>query len=111
RSYKSIFFATAHLSSPRNRDEGESGLSPRVLQLKRIAGELTRLVRQAEPAFFMGDMNDAWHPQRILKQAGFVSCFAALGMQSPPTYQCYPTANIEPGEATVSEGLHLIVAK
>ncbi len=37
-------------------------------------------------AFFMGDMNDAYHPQRILGRAGFTSCFAALGMQSPPTY-------------------------
>ena len=109
-SPKTIFVATAHLTSPRNRDEGESGLSPRVRQLKQIADELARLVRQAEPAFFMGDMNDAWHPQRILKQAGFVSCFAALGMQSPPTFQCYPTANIQPGEPTVTEAIDLIVA-
>jgi hypothetical protein len=29
-SSKTIFVATAHLTSPRNRDEGESGLSPRV---------------------------------------------------------------------------------
>jgi endonuclease/exonuclease/phosphatase family metal-dependent hydrolase len=109
-SPKTIFVATAHLTSPRNRDEGESGLSPRVRQLKRIADELARLVRQAEPAFFMGDMNDAWHPQRVLKQAGFVSCFAALGMQSPPTFQCYPTANIQPDEPTVTEAIDLIVA-
>src|SRR6266446_2017336 len=109
-SPRTIFVATAHLTSPRNRDEGESGLSPRVRQLKRIADELTRLVRQAEPAFFMGDMNDAWHPQRILKQAGFVSCFAALGMQSPPTFQCYPTANIQPDEPTVTEAIDIVVA-
>jgi endonuclease/exonuclease/phosphatase family metal-dependent hydrolase len=109
-SSKTIFVATAHLTSPRNREEGESGLSPRVSQLKRIANELTRLVRQAEPAFFMGDMNDAWHPQRILGQAGFVSCFAALGMQSPPTFQCYPTANVQPDQPTVTEAIDLIVA-
>jgi endonuclease/exonuclease/phosphatase family metal-dependent hydrolase len=109
-SSKTIFVATAHLTSPRNRDEGESGLSPRVRQLKRIANELTRLVRQTEAAFFMGDMNDAWHPQRILGQAGFVSCFAALGMQSPPTFQCYPTANVEPDQPTVTEAIDLIVA-
>jgi endonuclease/exonuclease/phosphatase family metal-dependent hydrolase len=81
-----------------------------VRQLKRIAGELARLVRQGEPAFFMGDMNDPRHPQRILKQAGFASCFAALGMQSPPTFQCYPTANIEPEEQTITEAIDLIVA-
>ncbi|HKX50930.1 MAG TPA: endonuclease/exonuclease/phosphatase family protein [Candidatus Binatia bacterium] len=105
-----IFVATAHLTNRRNPDESESGLSPRVRQLKRIADELTRLVRKDEPAFFMGDMNDAYHPQRILKKAGFVSCFAALGMQSPPTFQCYPTANVRPDEPTVTEAIDLIVA-
>ena len=108
--HKTIFVATAHLTAARNREESETGLSPRVRQLKRIADELTRLVREGEPAFFMGDMNDAYHPQRILKQAGFVSCFAALGMQSPPTFQCYPTANVQPDEPTVTEAIDLIVA-
>jgi hypothetical protein len=69
-----------------------------------------RLVRPGEPAFFMGDMNDAWHPQHALKQIGFVSCFAALGLQSPPTFQCYPTAAVEPGEPTVTEAIDLIAA-
>lgn len=105
-----VFVATAHLTSPRNRDEGESGLSPRVRQLKRIAEALARLARRGEPAFFMGDMNDAWHPQRILKPAGFASCFAALGMQSPPTFQCYPTAGIQAGEPTVTEAIDMIFA-
>jgi endonuclease/exonuclease/phosphatase family metal-dependent hydrolase len=109
-SATTIFVATAHLTTARNRDETETGLSPRVRQLRRIAGELTRLVHRAEPAFFMGDMNDAYHPQLILKQAGFVSCFAALGMQSPPTFQCYPTANVQPDEPTVTEAIDLIVA-
>src|SRR5688572_4479247 len=99
---KPLFVATAHLTSAKGSDEPETGVSPRVRQLKRIAGCLERLVGAGEPAFFMGDMNDAWHPQRILKQAGFTSCFAALGLQSPPTFQCYPTANIEPGERTIT---------
>ncbi len=105
-----IFVATAHLTTARHRDEAETGASPRVRQLKRIAEELTRRVLEGEPAFFMGDMNDAWHPQRVLMQAGFVSCFAALGMQSPPTFQCYPTAGVRPGEPTITEAIDLIVA-
>ncbi len=109
-SQKTIFIATAHLTTARHREEAETGISPRVRQLKRVAEELTRLVREGEPAFFMGDMNDPWHPQRILKQAGFVSCFAALGMQSPPTFQCYPTANVQPGEQTITEAIDLIAA-
>lgn len=107
---KPIFVATAHLTSPRGSAETETGLSPRVRQLRRIAEELTRLVREGEPAFFMGDTNDAWHPQRILKQAGYVGCFAALGLQSPPTFQCYPTANVEPGAPTTTEAIDLIAA-
>jgi endonuclease/exonuclease/phosphatase family metal-dependent hydrolase len=109
-SGRTLFVATAHLTSPRRREEAETGFSPRVGQLKRIADELRRLVAEGEPAFFMGDMNDPRQPQRILKQAGFVSCFAALGLQSPPTFQCYPTVNVEPEEQTITEAIDLIVA-
>ena len=107
---KPIFVATAHLTSPRKGDESETGVSPRVRQLRRISEELARLVQKGEPAFFMGDMNDAWHPLRVLMRAGFVSCFAALGMASPPTFQCYPTAGVQPGEPTITEAIDLIVA-
>ena len=107
---RTIFVATAHLTTGRHREEAETGRSPRVEQLNRIVAALARLVRPGEPAFFMGDMNDARHPQRILKQSGFLSCFAALGLQSPPTFQCYPTANIQPGEQTITEAIDLIAA-
>ena len=107
---KTIFVATAHLTTPRRKEEAETGQSPRVGQLKRISAELARLVGDGEPAFFMGDMNDPRQPQRILKAAGFTSCFAALGLQSPPTFQCYPAAGIEPGEPTVTEAIDLIAA-
>ncbi len=107
---KTIFVSTAHLTSPRRKEELETGLSPRIGQLKRIAKEIARLVGKAEPAFFMGDMNDPRQPQRILGDVGFRSCFAALGLQSPPTFQCYPAANIEPGEPTITEAIDLIAA-
>ena len=109
-SGRTIYFSTAHLTPPGASDEIDTGVSPRVPQLKRIAAELTRLVQEGEPAFFMGDMNDAWHPQRILLQAGYVNCFAALGMQSPPTYQCYPTTNVPPGARTLTQAIDLLVA-
>ncbi len=105
-----VLVATAHLTTPRRPEEARTGMSPRIPQLHRIAQELGQLVRPNEPAFFMGDMNDAWHPQRILAPAGFTSCFAALGLQSPPTFQCYPTADIAPCEPTVTEAIDLMVA-
>jgi endonuclease/exonuclease/phosphatase family metal-dependent hydrolase len=107
---RTLFVSTAHLTTPRRQEEADTGQSPRVGQLKKIAAGLQRLVRKGEPAFFMGDMNDPRQPQPILKKAGFTSCFAALGLQSPPTFQCYPTANIEPGEQTITEAIDLIVA-
>ena len=107
---KTLFVSTAHLTSPRRKEEAETGVSPRVGQLKRIGQELTRLVRAGEPAFFMGDMNDPRQPQGILGKAGFATCFAALGLQSPPTFQCYPTANIDPGAQTITEAIDLIAA-
>ena len=110
KSSRTIFVATAHLTPPLNPIEAETGRSPRVRQLKRIVARLQRLVREDEPAFFMGDMNDARHPQPIFKKAGFTSCFAELGMQSPPTFYSYPTAGIERGESTVTEAIDLIVA-
>ena len=107
---KTIFVSTAHLTTPRRKEEAETGVSPRVGQLRKIAQELARMVREGEPAFFMGDMNDPRQPQPILGKAGFTSCFAALGLQSPPTFQCYPTANIEPGAQTITEAIDLIAA-
>lgn len=58
----------------------------------------------------MGDMNDPRQPHGILGKAGYTTCFAALGMQSPPTFQCYPTANIDPGAQTITEAIDLIAA-
>jgi hypothetical protein len=49
-------------------------------------------------------------PQHVLQQVGFVSCFAALGIQSPPTFKRYPTANVQPGEPTMTEAIDLITA-
>jgi endonuclease/exonuclease/phosphatase family metal-dependent hydrolase len=107
---RSVLVATAHLTAPKRSEEPETGVSPRVRELKAICAELERLVGPGEPAFFMGDMNDAWHPQHALKKIGFVSCFAALGLQSPPTFHCYPTAGTEPGEPTLTEAIDLIAA-
>jgi endonuclease/exonuclease/phosphatase family metal-dependent hydrolase len=107
---RTILVSTAHLTPPVHPIEAETGQSPRVGQLKRIGAQLTRLGREGEPVFFMGDMNDARHPQRILKQAGFVSAFAALGLQSPPTFKCYPTTGVKPGETSIAEAIDIIVA-
>jgi endonuclease/exonuclease/phosphatase family metal-dependent hydrolase len=107
---RTLFVSTAHLTSPTYGDEPETGVSPRVPQLKRISEALGRLVKPGEPALFMGDMNDARHPGKILHKAGFTTCFSALGMQSPPTFKCYPTAHAQAGEPSNNEAIDIIAA-
>ena len=92
-----ILVATAHLTYQRNPTESRTGRSPRVGQARRIIAALGKIARRHEPVFFMGDMNDPVHPTRLLHDAGYISCFAALGLQPPITFKCYPTADVEPG--------------
>ncbi len=107
---RTILVATAHLTSQRNKIECETGQSPRVAQIRSIIAALARLNREGEPLFFMGDMNDPVHPPRLLQEAGYKSCFASLGVQAPPTYQCYPTADVQPGERVVNQCIDWLVA-
>ncbi len=107
---RSMLVATAHLTSQRNKQECETGQSPRVGQIRNIIAALQRLNRAGEPLFFMGDMNDPVHPPRMLQEAGYVSCFASLGVQAPPTYHCYPTADIKPGDRVVNQCIDWLVA-
>lgn len=99
----SVLAATAHLTHQRSAQESRTGRSPRVRQITRIIAALGRLARRGEPVFFMGDMNDPVHPTHALHEAGYTSCFAALGLQPPSTFKCYPTADIEPGKPPVSQ--------
>ncbi|MDB5809445.1 MAG: Endonuclease/exonuclease/phosphatase [Betaproteobacteria bacterium] len=107
---RTILVGTAHLTSQRNKVECETGQSPRVEQVRRIIAALKKIQQPKEPVFFMGDMNDPVHPPRLLQDAGYVSCFAALGVQAPPTYQCYPTADVPPGNRVVNQCIDWLVA-
>ena len=87
---RSFVVSTAHFPWPGAESEYETGLSPRPSCTRKVIGILKRLVTHKEPAFFMGDLNDPVLPTRILHDAGYRNCFSALGMQSPPTWKCYP---------------------
>jgi hypothetical protein len=107
---RTIFVSTAHFTYQGHPLERETGQSPRVEQTRRAIAILERLVRPDEPAFFVGDLNDPIHPGRLLREAGYISCFAALGIPNPPTFPCYPTVNFEPGTFTSSQTIDWIVA-
>jgi endonuclease/exonuclease/phosphatase family metal-dependent hydrolase len=105
-----ILVATAHLTHQRHPDESRTGQSPRVGETKRIIEALKRLNVKGEPLFFMGDLNDPVHPPTLLHAAGYASCFAALGLQPPPTFKCYPTADVTPGKAVMNQAIDWLVA-
>jgi endonuclease/exonuclease/phosphatase family metal-dependent hydrolase len=107
---RSILVGTAHLTHQRHPDESKTGVSPRVDETRRIIAALDRLQHKGEPVFFMGDMNDPVHPTDHLHKAGYVSSFAALGLQPPSTFKCYPTANVAPGKLAISQCIDWIVA-
>ena len=107
---RSIVVATAHLTHQRHPDEARTGHSHRVPETKRIIAELERIGSRREPVFFMGDMNDPVHPTNLLHDAGFVSSFAALGLLPPPTFKCYPTADVAPGKLAMNQCIDWIVA-
>lgn len=107
---RSILVATAHLTHQRHVDEASTGHSPRVDETRRIIQELQRLNRDSEPLFFMGDMNDAVHPPNLLAQAGYLSCFAALGIPSEPTFKVYPTAGVLQGQLPITQCVDWLVA-
>lgn len=109
-SERSILVATAHLTHQRHPDESRTGQSPRVGETRRIIDALKRLNRRREPLFFMGDLNDPVHPPTLLHAAGYVSCFAALGLQPDPTFKCYPTADVAPGKAVMAQTIDWLVA-
>jgi endonuclease/exonuclease/phosphatase family metal-dependent hydrolase len=107
---RTVFVSTAHFTYKAHPKELETGLSPRLEQTHRTVKALQRLVRDGEPALFMGDLNDTSHPIYILYDAGYRDCFSVLGVPCVPTAPCYPTANIPIGSPTLSQTLDWIVS-
>lgn len=107
---RSLLVGTAHLTHQRHPEESKTGLSPRIGEIQRIIAALGSIKRKGEPILFMGDMNDPVHATDHLQKAGYVSSFAALGLQPPPTFKCYPTANVTPGQLAISQCIDWIVA-
>lgn len=48
--------------------------------------------QEGEAQMFMGDLNDSTEPIYVMRRAGFVDCFEALGRPARPTIPARPTA-------------------
>jgi endonuclease/exonuclease/phosphatase family metal-dependent hydrolase len=108
--HRTILVSTAHFTYQNHPNERATGISPRLEQARQTIAALQRLSRANEPVLFMGDLNDPVHPARLLGEAGYQSCFAALGLLCPPTYPCYPTANVSAGVNMMNQTIDWIVS-
>jgi endonuclease/exonuclease/phosphatase family metal-dependent hydrolase len=105
-----LLVCTAHFTFKGNPDEVATGRSPRVQQARRVIESLDRLAHAGEAVFFMGDLNDPSHPTYLLHEAGYIDCFTALSLQSPPTAPCAPTSCRLPNEPAPSQTLDWITS-
>lgn len=93
---RTLLVATAHYTYQGHPDEVETGCSPRLAQAQRTVEALNQLAQPGEPVIFMGDLNDPVIPMHVLREAGYHSSFARLGLLPPPTWPSLPTANMRP---------------
>lgn len=106
---RSLFVSTAHFTYMGNPVEIATGQSPRVDQAKRTIDTLRRLVVD-EPAFFMGDLNDVFHPMFTLNKAGFPTCFAELQLPPPSTFPAIPTGRTKADGVTMNGTIDFLVS-
>ena len=88
--------ATAHFTWEGQTQERNSDINLRKQQCHRTVAALNDLTSKFGnphlPVFFMGDLNENYHPRRILYEAGFVDCFTELRLPPPTTHPQRPSA-------------------
>jgi len=85
-----LFVGDVHLSDSGLPAELDEGRTTRVHEAKAVLAALGRLVGEEEPAFVLGDFNDALAPLAHFFLAGYESPWAALHQLPPPTMPAFP---------------------
>ncbi|CAF1110182.1 unnamed protein product [Adineta steineri] len=96
---KEILVTTAHYTWEGHEEERKTDINLRKQQTRRTVAaleDLTAKINNPQLAvLFMGDLNENYHPRRILREAGYVDCFAELRLPTPITH---PQRPAEPKE-------------
>jgi endonuclease/exonuclease/phosphatase (EEP) superfamily protein YafD len=88
-----VLVATAHWTWSGHPVEHETERNVRIPQARATIEALDRLFADNTPQLFMGDLNDNGRPVQVLRDGGFVDCFAALGRYPTATFPARPTSN------------------
>ena len=91
-----LLVANAHYTWQGNMEERNSDVNLRKQQAHRTVSAINDLVANFGnpelPVLFMGDLNENYHPRRILYEAGFIDCFTELRLPAPATHPQRPSA-------------------
>ena len=92
---RQVLVATAHYTWEGHGDERTTTINLRKKQAQRTVTILNDLISKFGDAhlavLFMGDLNENFHPRRILREAGFIDCFSALRLPSFATHPQRPS--------------------
>lgn len=91
-----VFFCTAHFPWVGCELEIESGINQRIPAAARVCTHIRHIVPPTEPMIFGGDLNDDFHPLRILnEEMGLLEVFEALDLSPPITHPVRPSDPLE----------------
>ncbi|CAF3028075.1 unnamed protein product [Rotaria socialis] len=103
-STRKILVATAHFTWEGHTEELKTNVNLRKQQAQRTTTILHDLqLKFNDPdlvVLFMGDLNESFHPRRILYEAGFMDCFSTLRL---PLLSTYPQRPSLPSEDILSD--------
>jgi len=93
---KKIFCSTAHYPWVGCNAEIETGTNQRVIAAVKTCEHLRRLVAFNEPAIFAGDLNEDFHPIRILsEECAYADVFESLDLPPCITHPVRPSDPME----------------
>ena len=94
-STQKVLVSTAHFTWEGHVQECTKNDNLRKQQAQRTTTTLHELQEKfVDPhlaVLFMGDLNEDFHPRRILREAGFIDCFSALQLPCLPTHPQRPS--------------------
>lgn len=94
-STQQILVSTAHYTWEGHTNECKTDINLRKQQAQRTVTILHDLQSKFNDPYlailFMGDLNEDFHPRRILRDGGFIDCFTALRLPCLPTHPQRPS--------------------
>lgn len=89
-----ILVSTAHWTWHGHPEARRTEQNVRMPQARATVAALDRLAGRSADQLFMGDLNDTTEPIAVLRDSGFVDCFAELGLWSDSTHPARPTPGV-----------------